>query len=379
MVTTGPWGQAPNPADGATQAGWQLPQPGSAPPVPPPPAWPGQPQSGYQQWPSGPQHFGQFGPPGPRNRKPLIIALSVAAAVVVVVVVFVVIAVVSSGSDGRSGSAGDAVKGYLEALARGDAETALSYGSDQPGSKEFLTDEILKKQIAHWPITDIKILGDSGALSFGQVHVSAKFGENISDVTLSTKRSGKEWKIDQAAIKIDTVSSVDNKAFETLTFFGTAVGKSPAYVFPGWVNAGSTNANVAVKLKKPYLLDSLSTGSFGSLDFELSDSGQSAIMSAISAQLTQCTRSAQLAPPGCPQRARDYDLVDGTVVWGKPDVSGLSVAFFDQYHLDARVSGDVIFPLTAQTKAGGTKSGQVRSYVSAKADVSQSPPVVTMR
>lgn len=357
-----------------------MPYAGTAPPVPPPPAWPGQPP-GYQPWQAGPAYpGGQFGPPAPRNRKPLIIALSLAAVVVLIIVV-VVIAVVSSGGDGKSGSAGDAVKGYLEALARGDAEAALSYSSDQPGSKEFLTDAILKKQTAQWPITDIKILGDSGVLSFGQVHVSAKFGNNVSDVTLSMKKSGKDWKLEHAAIKIDAESSVDNKALETLTFFGTSVGKSPIYVFPGWVNAGSTNVNVAAKLQRPYLLDRLSYGSsyLSGLEFELSDSGQSAIMSAISTQLAACTRSTQLAPPDCPQRAHDSEVVDGTVVWGQPDTSGLKISFFDQYHLDARISGDVIFPLTAQTKTGGTKSGQVRSYVSAKADVSQSPPVVTMR
>ena len=76
------------------------------------------------------------------------------------------------------GSAGDAVKRYLEALARGDAETALSYGIDQPATSEFLTSEILKKQVAQWPIRNIRILHDNSSapdtkLSMAHVHVVA--------------------------------------------------------------------------------------------------------------------------------------------------------------------------------------------------------------
>ena len=99
-----------------------------------------------------------------RNRKPLIIGLSVAAAVVVVVVV--VAAIVTFSGSGASGSAGDAVKGYLEALSRGDAAAALSYSTDQPASKDLLSDDILKKQIARWPISDVKILDDNSRAQF---------------------------------------------------------------------------------------------------------------------------------------------------------------------------------------------------------------------
>ncbi|OBK42866.1 hypothetical protein A5657_06885 [Mycobacterium kubicae] len=356
------------------------------PPAPHAPAWPqpgAAPHQSYQPWPTGgpPMPAARFGPPpGRPNRRPLIIALSILAAVVLVVVV-VIIAVVSSGGDGKSGSAADAVKGYLDALARGDATAALSYSSDQPGSKDFLTDETLKKQIERWPITDIKILSDTAAYSFGQVHVSAKFGENISDVTLSVKKSGGDWKLDHATVKVDALGTTENKSLDTLTFFGSSVGKSPAYVFPGFIDIGSTNPNLAVKLKKPLLLDALSSGTsyYSQADFSLSPAGESAIMSAISTALTACTSSQQLAPPDCPQRARDPDIVDGTVVWGQPDLSGLKISFFDEYRLEARVSDEVPFPLTARTKSGGTKTGEVRAYISAQADVSQSPPVVSMR
>ncbi|MCH9701389.1 MAG: hypothetical protein K0U76_08360, partial [Actinomycetia bacterium] len=86
---------------------------------------------------------GQFGPPpayfGPspapgvagsarfggllpvQMSKPLIVTLSSGLAVVLVVALIWVIAAASGGSSSGGGSAGDAVKGYLQALARGDA------------------------------------------------------------------------------------------------------------------------------------------------------------------------------------------------------------------------------------------------------------------
>lgn len=393
FVTNGPnpqwWNSHPNPAEGATQVGWPLP------PAPQQagPGWAPQQHQGYpsmsqppgqQPWPAGPaMQGGYLGPPGGpprRSRKPLIIALSVVAAIAVVLIV--VISLVSTSSE-KSTKAGDVVKGYLDALSRGDAEAALSYSNDQPGSKDLLSDGILKAQVARWPITDVQILSDNSERSFGyaQVHVSAKFGDQTSDVTLPVKKSGSQWQLEHAAIKVDALGTMDNEALDTLTFFSTAVGKSPVYVFPGFVDAASSNSNVAVKLKKPYLLDALNSGSsyFSQVDFALSDTGQSAIMSAISAELADCVRSNRLAPPDCPQRVRDPDLVEGTAAWGNPDTSGLKVTLFDPYHLEVLVSGEVNFPLTAGAKGGGTKSGMVHTHLSVKSDVSQSPPLVSLR
>lgn len=382
-----PWGENPTPANPPGQppgapwqsdAGWpeQWGQGGQAAPF-------GQPA--YGSWSSPPpvtvaNFNGPHGSPGHRNRKPLIIGLSVAAVVLVVIVITVI--AVSSG--GGSATAGDAAKGYLEALARGDAQAALTYSTDQPASKDFLTDDILKRQIARWPITDIKILDDNSArgFGFGQVHVSAKFGENTSDVTMSIKKAGGDWKLDHAAIKVDTLhAGVDQAAVKTATFFDKPVGTAPVYVFPGWVDVASTNPNLAVNLKKPFLLDSLTTSGayFNDLEFKLSDKGLSATSAAISAALANCANSNQLRPPDCPQHAFDYDLVDGTAAWGKPDIGGLKINLFDPFRLEATFSGSVNFPLTAQTRSGGTKTSVVNAFVSGNADESQTPPAVSLR
>ena len=163
--------------------------------------------------PPGTNGYGQ--PPAPaKNRKPLLIAFAIAVVVAIVGAAgWTFLNTGSSSGPDSAASAGDAVKGYLEALSRGDANGALAFSSDQPASKDFLTDDILKQQIAKWPITNIRILSDSSssggnsAISFGQVHVAVNFGDKSSDTTLTAKKDGDHWKMERAAIKVEATSS----------------------------------------------------------------------------------------------------------------------------------------------------------------------------
>ncbi|OHV05764.1 DUF4878 domain-containing protein [Mycobacterium talmoniae] len=387
-MTEGPgsqFGGNPNPGEGwaSPNAPWSGGQ-----------AQPGQPAAGYpygggyepayQQpvWSptGGPQPYGELGvpPQPPRNRKPLIIWGSVGGAVLLVIIVVISVVAFSGGSD--SGTAGEVVKAYLEALAKGDADKALSYSTDQPASKELLTDEILQKQIDKWPITDIKILGDDATYGYGRVHVSAKFGDQTSDETISVKKSNKKWRLEHAAIKLDTSrSSVNNEAMKTLTAFGKSLSESPVYVFPGWVDLGSENPNLTVNVKKPLLLNDLglSGEAYLDIDFAVSDKGNKAISSAIMTALQKCTASNQLSPPDCPQRVYKYELVDGTAAWGTPDISGLKLEA-SGYDLQARINGQIVFPLTARTRSGDTWNGTVTQPIYGKADLSKDPPTVDL-
>jgi hypothetical protein len=302
----------------------------------------------------------------------------VAAIVAVVIVVHL--------PRGVHGTAGDAVMGYLQALARGDANKALSYSTDKPASMELLTDDILKRQIDKWPITDIQILDDSsadGGIGFAQVHVSAKFGDQTSIVTMSVTLNGRDWKLDHAVIKIETQNAGANinQSLRTVTVFGKPANGTLC-VFPGWVDTGSSNPNLSVTAK-PMLLDHLATyggAAFGTdVQVELSDDGNNAILAAVSNALAQCQKSSSLHPPGCPVEVMDPTLVDGTVVWGLADISKVKIDMFDEYRMQAMFSGEITIPLSGQVRTGGTKIGTVSAYVAGTADMTQWPPTVTVR
>jgi hypothetical protein len=305
--------------------------------------------------------------------------------VLVVIIVVLVITLAGGNSGGGAGSAADAVKGYLTALARGDAEAALSYSDDHPASKDFLTDDVLKKQIAKWPISNIRILNDDSAgagIGMGQVHVAATFGDKVSDATVRTKRTNKRWYLESAAIKLrpDPASSISS-ADKTLTMFGKPVSGDTVYVFPGYVDIGSSSPYLDVKAQ-PLLLDTLNSYTpWVQATYTLNDAGNKAINDALAAAFASCQTSAALKPPPpCPLAGLDdYKYVDGTAHWGKADLSKVKISFFDQFHLSAMFSGEVTVPVTVQYKSGQNGDGTIEPFLNGTADLSKVPPALSFR
>ena len=405
----GGWGappplMSPQPGYGQTQPppGYQAPPPGYG-QAPPPLIYPtGSPGTGYGPGASAPGYgdlsghlqragYGQqpptapgYGPPGgpapKRSRKPLIISLVAGLAVLVVIGLVLTFTVFGGSSDSGKGSAGDVVKGYLEALARGDAEAALSYSDDQPGSKDLLTDDILKKQIAKWPITDIRILNDdSSAAVIGraQVHVVATFGTKTSDATLQLKKSGDKWRLGVAAIKLSaTPGGSSNEAAQTMTLFDKPAGEGTVYVFPGYLEVGSSNEYLDVKMDDPLLLDQLSSYSSPWLqtDITLNDAGNDAIMDELKSDLAACRQSHSASPPDpCPVKLLD-SYGSSFVTWGSADTSDIKVQNFDPYQLDVTLYGELTMDVTTDTKVG-----TISPYLSATADLKKSPPTLKYR
>lgn len=318
-------------------------QPQVPPTVPPPPGTNGygqplpshqpaaMPPTGYGPQP-GPIGYGQPAAPT-KSRKPLLIVFAIVVVVAIVGAAgWTFLNTSSSSGPDSATTAGDAVKGYLEALARGDANAALAYSDDQPASKDFLTDDILKQQITKWPITNIRILSDSSASggnsassSFGQVHVAVNFGDKSSDTNLSVKKQNSHWRLDRAAVKVEANSSgIGNQAAaNTLTLFGKPLNGNAAYVFPGFLDIASNNQNITVTTKNPVLLDQLTSGgSSASLQptYTVTDAAKTAIMTQVKAITDACTNS-HLAVPPKPCDAVAFGVVDGTVNWGPADLS----------------------------------------------------------
>jgi hypothetical protein len=328
-----------------------------------------------------------FGP-HPYQQKPrrrLRVALLVGVPVVVISVLVAIVVTISGGGK-KPGSAVGAVKGYLEALARGDAQAALSFAKDEPATKQFLTDQILKKQIAMWPITNIRILGTESLYGGSEyVHIAVNFGDQTSDETMSVKEYGHgEWKLKAGAIKLKFLAGSGSEALRTLTLFGEKLdGNQGTYIFPGPVDFGNTNPNITQKAQSyPLLLNQMtglgSASSALSMNYDISDAGRAAVQDAVKGAVVQCAKSTQLKPPNCPQLVREPNLVDGTAQWTAPtDFSGLQLSFFDADRLTILVRGDVDFHLTAKSTADSEKSGRVTDYLMATADLSKSPPAIT--
>ncbi|MUL85858.1 MULTISPECIES: DUF4878 domain-containing protein [unclassified Mycolicibacterium] len=353
---------------------------------PPPQGWPTM-NPGFSSAP--PPHFPDFplstpppvfgaptppNAPGPKRRKGLFIALAAAAVVAVLVMAVLVVVFTRSGSTGGAASAEAAATGYLEALARGDAKAALSYGKSQPASTELLTDEILNRQIAKWPITDIRVLDTTDNSHVSQVHVTAKFGDEVSEAKLLVEKQG-GWKLLNTFIKIDK-TQIGQKDAETLTVFGKPIDQ-PRYVFPGWVDVGSSSPYLSVT-SKPMGLQELSTGaSVMSMSYKLSDSGEQAIRTAITDSFTECTNSNLIRPPNCPVRITASNYVDGTAKWGPIEGADTFKIIPLTTAMTASVVGTLTATITLQHTSGAVVPNTVTVPVSGSADLTTSPPKLT--
>lgn len=296
------------------------------------PTW-NQPQP---QVPQGPQ-FHQ-GPGAPKKPRPnwLIPALIGGAAVVLVIVLIAGIAIVRSvggGGGGDSSSPGDTVKAYFAALQAGEAKKALSYGKEAPGSSDLLTDEILRKQRDLAPIKDLKIVSETAGYT-GSVHLTVTIGDVAYDEQLNLEKVGEGWKLKTAAVQIKPYLSSDSDK-QYLTILGKPLPASGvAYVFPGALDLGSTNKNLATQKAKISVgddkgqasikgLSSYSIGSSISIAFGLSDAAKTSARQQIAARYSQCAASKDRWPSGCPQS--DFSGENGTYTWTAPNVDDIDL------------------------------------------------------
>lgn len=312
----------------------QNPQQYGAPAAPQYPAPSPYPQQPYEQ-----QYFGGNGVPpqgAPKKPRPawLIPALIGGAAVLLVIVLIAGVAIVRSiGGGGDGDSPGATVKGYFAALAAGDAKKALSYGKEAPASTELLTDEILRKQRDLAPIKDLKIVSETAGYT-GTVHLTVSIGDVAYDEQLNLEKVGESWKLKTAAVQVKPYLSTDSDK-QYLTILGKPLPASGvAYVFPGALDLGSTNKNLAAQKPKYSSRDdqgqatvkglsAYSVGSMVSVAFGLSDAAKTSARQQIAAKYSACAASKDRWPSGCPQS--DFSGENGTYTWTAPNVDEIDL------------------------------------------------------
>lgn len=377
------WGQQPAPHSSWTTPPPQQHQPwGASPPTSGGPAqgWPA-----AQPQPSGWPTTAPGAPPaGPRRNRRKLVIIAAAAVVALVAAVVVVPRVTGGGIGGAGLTPSETVTAYLEALSSGNAEEALSYGKSTPANTDFLNDEVLGKQIAKMPITNIRIVDDGegaqfDAIGMSTVRVAADFGASTSDVGLRLSKVDDQWKLDNAfsTVEISTLGT-DSAADKTLTLFGESLeGTSSVYVFPGFTDLTSSNKNISVKTEN-ILLKGLEFGRANIFPkYELSESGTAGVNEAVAEAFAACERSNLLNPPGCPYEITRADAVEGTVTWGRADLSQLEAGFFDARTLTVRVAGTVAMRVNIHLRGGNTADGTIDKFFSGNVDLSTTPPELT--
>jgi hypothetical protein len=122
------------------------------------------------------------------------------------------------------------VRAYLQALASGDAATALSYAKTKPADMSLLTDEVLAVSHQRAPITDIWV-NPFAADDFRVAATYRRGGEPISTV-FNVSRVGIAWRLDDVVTPVGYAFRQQG-ADARVKVNGVAVTAAQSVVFPG--------------------------------------------------------------------------------------------------------------------------------------------------
>jgi hypothetical protein len=321
--------------------------------------------------------------PDAPQKRPKRLLLALCAAISVLVIVGLVTAIVlTTGKRGGVGSAGDVVKAYLEALAKGDADTALGLAVAQPASKKFLAHATLAQQIYHMPIRNIAILEDSSKTESGDlavVRAAADFGEKHSVGLIQVKRSEGVWKLATATVNIDTGA----RSFEpgvgaasTLTVLGQRLEQDEhVYVFPGYL--GMESVRYVDVIAPPVLLESLigDIPTVLNVAFSVNDAGHDAVNTALKTWLHECLTAPDRTYKCEPLRTEAPIDPATAKITGPIDLSRINQILMPMT-VTVRANGIARYNATAQTPSGQTVNFGATWALDVFVNLADQPPSV---
>lgn len=280
---------------------------------------------------------------------------------------------------------------YLEALAAGDARTALFLGTQQPANQELLTDKVLRAQLAATPLTDIAVTNDPSQdpttpADAQHLILAAKFGNIASKTTMWARRRDGQWRLDTTVIAINIDKPTNStEATNALAIGGVSTkGATPVWVFPGTVQVSSANRYIDITADtKPLLLEALSeTAAHPSIQpsMALNEAGRQATVAAANTRLHHCFHGTK--PP---QECCDPDgcrALPGST----PGINDDSIKLLNlestqdmTYDLDAnalrvRVTGTLIYSAEGLRYSRPLTFRQTM-YIHGTVDLTKEPPV----
>jgi hypothetical protein len=292
-----PYGAQPTQAYPDQQYGAQPNQPYGAQPTQ---AYPGQP---YGAQPGGPK----------KSSKGLLWGLIGGGVVVLIAIILVIALLVVPAITRSSVTAADAVKGYLTAISKSDAKTALGYLDTVGGDKELLTDAVLKESNKLAPISHITVKQSKGSSSISDVEASYTIGSKTVTTSYSAYKIKDNWRISSG---VQMISLSNLKGLDS-TINGVATAKlSQAYVFPGTYKLELASKYFSFDGDSTFTIaTSDDTSALYDVKVSLNDAGTAQYRSLVRASLEACVAMKTLSTP-CGMDITSIDLSGATPVEG---------------------------------------------------------------
>lgn len=265
---------------------------------------------------------------GPNKKLPTGALVGIIAGGIIAVLVLAAVIIIPLANRGGGGGAGgdspapksstpeEFVEGYLNALAEGDAEAAMTYIDTSSYSTELLTDDVLKASLELGAIDDIEV-GKAEEGDYGDIVVSATFTIGGKEVTREFEMYQSEY--DGDITMYDGAARVSTYSFDDIGLTVNGVEASDdALVFPGTYEFGTTFEEFAIEGESTLVIaDEKSEEALISLRPVLSEEGIATFRELVTASLRECLAMKTLSTPcGMDVTGLEkdgYSAVDGTV------------------------------------------------------------------
>lgn len=389
-------GQLPYPPQGQYP---QAPYPQAAYPQAPYPQGGGQ-QAPYLQGPQQPpyppadsQPISGQPPQKAKGKGAVILGITAGVAVLAVIAAFLlpgtgvtqVGAPVPSGSATiavQTATAESAVQGYLEALAKADAATALAYAAVPPSDTSMLTNEVLAAGNATAPLSDIQVSPGSGSSSSDTVEASYRLGDRTVSASFPVSKVGSGWLLERPVATVRL--SAMQPDLLALRLNGAPVTTETLEVFPGAYAVTSDDTRYAVTGGAFLVKSPDDRPDTYSMQVALSDAGRSLVRAAAQKQLSSCVAKRSLKPAGCGfgtrlpsgNKART-STIRWTITKGSTAMKKLKPSVESSDPTQVRASASVQLKVTFRSTNGRSWIGYSSFYI-VRADLSGSGVKVTL-
>jgi hypothetical protein len=207
----------------------------------------------------------------------------------------------------------DLVRRYFAALSDGDADKALTYGPTGPGARSALTSQALQRSLQRFPLTDVNVSNVSGAAT--EVPVTYSMGGTpVSTSVRVTKQDDGGYLLERSTVTVAVTAKRSNK-IPILVNGEKSTSGSLELLLGGYaITTGLPFLAYQVPDLQVPTLDTVAE--INLLTVALTKQGQDALIATGKESLTECLRSTELAPAGCPFATRTTNpVVPGSARW----------------------------------------------------------------
>jgi hypothetical protein len=202
----------------------------------------------------------------------------------------------------------------LEALAAGDAVTALYFAAEPAPTGPLLTNEVLAKSGERADLSDIQVplVDDQNATS---VSATYSLGNSAVSESFDVVKVADTWKLSRTVKDLDIGFIVGGSV--PVKINGVEVDQDSVAVLPGsyafstglpYVGYGSKNV---VLVKSPYV-----EADTYRIQSQLTKSGEKAVISATRKSYNNCLDANSLSPKNCPMNFKSkYSYNKSTITW----------------------------------------------------------------